>query len=476
MEERRHIDTAPASISSRNSSAIENARRFLYDEDEPPIEHPATARVGVHTNLSGAGEVKQKNRLSPMMATYMGTLTATWNKIKHTPRGRLLVLASLIVGIFMLVLLFTSRENAGTQRWELMKKINKEIIAAGLSSKTVLQAKNSPQYKAVRWLAHVDEASPDDQFLLQRYAMAVLFYSTSGTGWKDNTNWMTDKGYCSWFGVECAMKSSKFDGNDEITKLDMPENLLKGSLPSEIRSLSNLIALDFTDNALMSTLPTELLSMNSLNYLLLGKNQLQGTLPENYWDTANQLRELDLGHNEFHGTLPSMLLGLTEMRKLGLEYNQFDGELPNAVAGLKRLCKYLIDYLGTLVFDLSHVPYCSTAHLYLQGNAFAGSLPPDLFSMTTLIDLRLSENRFIGTIPIEFSQLFRMENLHLSDNQFTGTIPPALFGQLTRLMELSVAKNELQGSLPTTLGHLLDLSKSRPFRRSSMSEAVVLTN
>jgi Leucine-rich repeat (LRR) protein len=81
--------------------------------------------------------------------------------------------------------------------------------------------------------------------------------------------------------------------------------------------------------------------------------------------------------------------------------------------------------------------------------------------MTALIDLRLSENRFIGAIPVELAQLFRMENLHLSDNQFTGTIPPLLFGQLTRLMEIGIAKNGLQGSLPTTLGHLLDLSKSR---------------
>ena len=340
MEERRHIDSPSASISSRNSAAIENARRFLYDEDEPPIEYPAATRVGAHTNLSGTAEIKTKNRLSPLMATCMGTLTARWNKIKQTPRGRLLILAVLTVGIFVLVLILTSGGGAGSQRWEVMKKINKEIIAAGLSSEVVLRAKNSAQNRAVRWLANVDGAAPDDQFLLQRYAMAVLFYSTSGNGWKEKTNWMTNKGYCSWFGVECAMKSSKFEGNDEITRLALPENLLMGSLPSEIQSLSNLIALDFTDNALTSTLPTEVLSMHTLNYVLLGKNQLQGTLPENYWDAVDQLRELDLGHNEFYGTLPSMLLGLSELRKLGLEYNQFDGELPNAVAGMKRLCKF----------------------------------------------------------------------------------------------------------------------------------------
>jgi len=464
MEERRHIDSSPASISSRNSSAIENARRFLYDEDEPTIEYPASTRVGIHTNLSGTAEIKPKTRLSPLMATCLGTLTARWNKIKQTPRGRLLILAVLTVGIFMLVLIFTSRGGAGTQHWEVMKKINKEIIAAGLSSEVVLRAKNSAQNRAVRWLANVDGAAHDDQFLLQRYTMAVLFYSTSGNGWKDKTNWMTNKGYCSWFGVECAMKSATFEGNDEITRLAMPENLLLGSLPSEIRSLSNLIALDFSDNALTSTLPTELLSMHSLNYILLAKNQLQGTLPENYWDAVSQLRELDLGHNEFYGTLPSMLLGLSELRKLGLEYNKFDGELPNAVAGLKRLCKCLVDSLGTLLMfagSIFLISCCHAAHLYLQGNSFVGSLPPDLFSMTALIDLRLSENRFIGAIPVELAQLFRMENLHLSDNQFTGTIPPLLFGQLTRLMEIGIAKNGLQGSLPTTLGHLLDLSKSR---------------
>jgi hypothetical protein len=157
---------------------------------------------------------------------------------------------------------------------------------------------------------------------------------------------MTDKGYCSWFGVECGMKDPKFDGNDEITKLSLPNNLLKGTLPSEIRSLSQLIVLDFTDNLLSSTIPLELLSMNSLQYLHLGKNQLQGSLPEDRWDDANNLRELDLGHNDFHGTLPIMLFLLTDLRKLGLEYNRFMGELPNAVASLQRLCKCLGEDLG----------------------------------------------------------------------------------------------------------------------------------
>jgi hypothetical protein len=283
----------------------------------------------------------------------MGALNSAWNTIKHMPRKRLMILVAGVAGLVSLIVIFTSRGKGQAQRYSAMKD---GILASGMSSKEVFNNERSAQYNAMRWLESVDKASPGDPFLLQRYALAVLFYSTSGTdeqvapvgGWKVQTNWMTDKGYCSWFGVECGMKGPEFDGNDEITKLALPNNLLHGTLPSEIRSLSQLIVLDFTDNLLSSTIPLELLSMNSLQYLLLGKNQLQGSLPEDRWDDANNLRELDLGHNDFHGTLPLMLFLLTDLRKLGLEYNQFEGQLPNAVASLKRLCKCFVEGLGTL--------------------------------------------------------------------------------------------------------------------------------
>jgi len=338
MEERRPT-------SSRNATTMENARRFLYDEDEPPIEYPVAVQLGTHTNLSNADKDRRNNRLSPIMASCLGVFAGIWNRIQHTPRGRLLGFGGCIVGALLLILMFTSRGGGGGgggggRGSRGMEKVKEKILQAGLSNQHLLATGSSPQHKALRWLALEDKTSEDDPFLLQRYALAVIYYSTAGSGWESKTNWMSTKGYCSWYGIECAFKGSNFEGNDEITTLSLPENHLKGPLPSEIQSLSNLITLELTGNNLTSTLPTELLSMPNLNYILLRKNQLRGTLPDDYWYGVGGLRELDLGHNELDGTLPPMLFGQSNLRKLGLEYNKLNGQIsPDAVTGLTRICK-----------------------------------------------------------------------------------------------------------------------------------------
>lgn len=355
-ELKRRGESSAASISSRNAASIESARRFLYDEDEPPAVNPANTQIGSNSEFSGvpmapsADETKEKDRLSPLMAAFMASMTRTWNTFKQTSPKHLLILAVGAAGILSLVLIFTtgSTEKGEKINPRNLKKIHGKIVAAGLSSEEDLGNKESAQHNALSWLANVDEGSLSDQFMLQRYALAVLFYSTSGTlkhvspvgNWKKQTNWMSRKGYCSWFGVECGSKDADFEGNDQITKLTLPDNRLEGSLPSELQALSNLITLDFANNLLTSTFPAELLTITSLNYLLLGKNQLHGTLPETSWSFVGDLRELDLGHNQLHGTLPSKMFGLSDLRKLGLEHNEFAGEFTNDFVRFQRLSKF----------------------------------------------------------------------------------------------------------------------------------------
>jgi hypothetical protein len=70
-----------------------------------------------------------------------------------------------------------------------------------------------PQKYALEWLAkvHPMKVSVVDEFMLERYILAVLFFSTTlnaggvvdPTWTHTNDNWMTGEGYCSWYGVEC---------------------------------------------------------------------------------------------------------------------------------------------------------------------------------------------------------------------------------------------------------------------------------
>ena len=333
-----------ASQSSRTAASIESARRFLYDEDELPLGNQAnavvstTSRTSLSTTQLGGDEGRRRTRLSPIYAVLMAALSSIRNL--GTKRIMILLVAAAIV--LTIVLLCTDNSQSPIRT----KKLRNKVIDAGISSQNDLTNSKSPQYHALKWLANVDKSSADDDFVLQRYALAVLYYTTADSldhdkpegCWHNQVNWLTNKGFCSWHGVECGMKNSAFDGNDHVTSLVLPENQLRGTLPSELVALEKLVMLDLTGNLLTSTLPTQLPIMAQLNFLHLGKNKLHGTIPGNYGQFAS-LREMDLGHNELEGSIPLGLYAMKGLRKLGLEYNKFEGPITNEVNGLEKISK-----------------------------------------------------------------------------------------------------------------------------------------
>ena len=87
-----------------------------------------------------------------------------------------------------------------------------------VSTENLFDSRNSPQYQAALWLADDDEyvqtngLNLEDPRLLQRYALASLYYSTGGNNWKlcganspscGDTTWLTDIDECNWFIVDC---------------------------------------------------------------------------------------------------------------------------------------------------------------------------------------------------------------------------------------------------------------------------------
>ena len=55
--------------------------------------------------------------------------------------------------------------------------------------------------QALVWLASGN--AEDNTDLLQRYVMAFLYFSTEGTEWDNQENWISDQNVCDWYGVEC---------------------------------------------------------------------------------------------------------------------------------------------------------------------------------------------------------------------------------------------------------------------------------
>eukprot|EP00816_Leptocylindrus_hargravesii_P012141 CAMPEP_0196801142 /NCGR_PEP_ID=MMETSP1362-20130617/830_1 /TAXON_ID=163516 /ORGANISM="Leptocylindrus danicus, Strain CCMP1856" /LENGTH=237 /DNA_ID=CAMNT_0042171911 /DNA_START=91 /DNA_END=801 /DNA_ORIENTATION=- len=88
--------------------------------------------------------------------------------------------------------------------------------------------------------------------LLQQGSALVAFYDAmNGNEWDNSTNWLSDAPVCQWYGIDC-------NNNDEVIEIDMYSNNLQGSIPSEMRWLSNLERLDLPRNSLTGSIPSEL--------------------------------------------------------------------------------------------------------------------------------------------------------------------------------------------------------------------------
>ena len=103
--------------------------------------------------------------------------------------------------------------------------------------------------------------------------------------------------------------------------------------------------------------------------------------------------------------------------------------------------------------------------LNLSSNKLFGSIPSELFSISTLSKgLDLSYNQLSGNIPTRIGSLMNLNSLSISNNQLSGEIPSTL-GQCLLLESLSLEANLLRGKIPKSLGtlrgiNMLDLSQN----------------
>ena len=86
-----------------------------------------------------------------------------------------------------------------------------------------------------------------------------------------------------------------------------------------------------------------------------------------------------------------------------------------------------------------------------------GSIPLQLWSLTSLRYLDLSMNDMSGTIPDSVGQLTALEFINLSGNQLEGSIPTGV-GSMLSLQYFIITNTPLQGTLPTTLSLLNKLA------------------
>ena len=252
-------------------------------------------------------------------------------------------------------------------------------LIATYSGTSLLEDEISAQHFGFEWLA--SDTSPgewEDDVILERYALATLFYATDGNKWATVTDFLLPFSHCAWDGVVC-------DLDDRPVALNLVAENLGGTLPAEIGLLTSLTSMNLIGNTMVGSLPSEIGFLTDLKSLHLG-----GQAPEGGVDG----RFLEDGlpssfQNNFLGTIPTSIGLMTSLQSLDLQEMSLRGPIPSEMQFLTKLetCK-------------------------LHRNLLDGPVPLQLGSLTSLQTLSLENNFLSGDVPnVLCSSISAIENL-----------------------------------------------------------------
>ena len=261
----------------------------------------------------------------------------------------------------------------------------------------------------------------------------------------------TNKKVTSWQGVTIR--------TNRVTSLNLNNQTIAGSIPTQLGNLTNLTALRLSSNQLTGSIPSQIGSLTKLVSLNLRNNRLTGSIPAELGSLTKLQGStfspgLNLSNNQFTGSIPTQLGNLTELVSLSLSTNQLTGSIPAELGNLTKLTNLtlsnnqLTESIPTQLGNLTKL-----TNLTLINNRLTGTIPTQLGNLTNLTRLDFSSNRLTGSIPAELGSLTKLTDLNLSNNQLTGSIPTQL-ASLTKLNRLLLNDNKLSGTIPTALASL----------------------
>jgi len=103
-----------------------------------------------------------------------------------------------------------------------------------------LSDSSSPPYKALTWLANnMNLEAYVEWKRIQRYVLAVFYYSMNGDNWTIQGYWMSDDDECTW---PTTSVETVCNNETQLLHLVLSGQNLAGSLPSELALLSNSLS------------------------------------------------------------------------------------------------------------------------------------------------------------------------------------------------------------------------------------------
>jgi hypothetical protein len=337
---------------------------------------------------------------------------------------------------------------------------------------------SSPQSRALEWLNDdpiTMSTGRATSVVLQRYVLAVFYFTTFGSGWNDKFDFMSDAEVCMWNsgtdptsggrGVFCSTDNKTIDWVDlkennlqsltvpwelflltNLKHIDLGSNRVEGTIPTRIDELTKLDHFDWSNNQLKGPLPTTMPS--TMTYLYLNSNVLNGTIPSSWGERMPTLQYLYLEHNKLTGPLSTTMP--STMKELFLSNNSLTGTIPSSWGGAMPKLELLGLFDNQLTGPLPTTLSSTMTTLYLNGNALTGTIPSSWgASMPELEWLILSSNKLKGPLPTTMPST--MTYLDLFDNALNGTIPSGWGASMPELEWLILSSNKLKGPLPTTM-------------------------
>jgi len=235
----------------------------------------------------------------------------------------------------------------------------RDQVLSNISNMSHLLNQESPQYQAMQWLAdedkvinrtviHSTEILSEQEYgmIVDRYVMALFYYSTNGPEWYDSGNFLnTKKHICDWgtitlnetdfHYVQVYENAIGCDQSGNVEAMIFRVNNLEGQIPIELSKYNaSLISLYLDGNGLHGSIPSSFEYMSKLRYLRLYANQLTGRLP--YLGNMIHMEEFTVAINKLQGSITD--LGFEKMislRNLQLSNNQFSGTIPQTLSALE---------------------------------------------------------------------------------------------------------------------------------------------
>ena len=422
----RHMnELRPGQLTPAASSAI--ILHDIYREEEeaaPPLNSSRQASNNMTENVTieaHAVEDVVEAHAKPM---------EWWTPRKTTAVvfGALVVLA-VIVATTTMVVLKSQKDNSSSEDElaptlppsERLQAIAEVLLSGAYAmhlnktsstSNLLLEDPSSPQYQALQWIALEDALKVPVQnvdHLTQRYALAVLYFSTAGPDqWVESYEFLQPEHECSWSGAILCHGQEESEGDSgevpqssgAVTGIELQVNGLVGRLPDELSFLTQLQLLDVGSNDLFGTLPPKLLQLTHLD---LSRNRFSGSIPDDY-TTMVQLEHFHIQMNPLNGTIPQNFGALIKLTSLNLEEDYLTGTVPESMWDLSHLQFFNIESQKKLAGTIStKVQYWDNVTVFLvnMNNGFTGSIPSEVGLLTNLEEFKTAGNHMRGTVPTE---------------------------------------------------------------------------